>query len=70
MIEQTQHPNLIDPGGGPHKRLPLYSFKRPRCPLCQSIKLHTRKSIDQGDNTTLRYYRCAACLEHFRGLIE
>ena len=71
MTSPPLHPgNLIEPGGGKHRRLPMYWFPKPRCPFCRSVKLHVRKSIAQGDGSVLRHYACLGCDERFRGLFE
>ena len=70
MTEQTQHPDLLDPGGGPHRRLPLYEFRRIRCPFCRSARLAMNRTINQGDGSQLRYYRCASCDEPFKAIVE
>ncbi len=70
MTSPHQPDNLLDSGGGPHRRLPMYMFLRPRCPACGSAKLKTRKSVAQGDGSVLRHYACHDCREPFRALIE
>lgn len=51
--------------------LPIVTIRRPRCPRCRSVDLHTRRTAgDQGDGSILRYVRCRQCGESFKVVVE
>ena len=80
-MTDVPQPELLDAGGGPHKRQPLYDFRRRRCtscgefrrhhcPHCGGDKLSVNHTDDQGDGTSLKYFVCAACNERFRAVVD
>jgi transcriptional regulator NrdR family protein len=50
--------------------LPMVFVERAKCPRCESIDLHTKKSIDQRDGSTMRRTVCRECGEKFLVIIE
>ena len=45
-----------------NKPRPLYvSWRRPRCPLCNSYRLRSYKTVANGDGTLTRYSKCRDC---------
>jgi len=51
--------------------LPVVTAKRARCPECRSVAIYCRKSCgDQGDGSTMAYYGCRDCQEHFVLILE
>jgi hypothetical protein len=52
------------------QRLKLFTFERPKCPACGSVRLRKYRSInDQGDGSSLSWVRCE-CAHRFKLLME
>jgi transcription elongation factor Elf1 len=48
--------NQADPN-----RLPTVYVKRPRCPHCNSLRLHPYKTLQRSTGATWRYVLCRGC---------
>ncbi len=52
-------------------RLRTVTVTRPRCPICDCVRLRKYRSVsDQGDGTALWWVKCAECEARFRVLLE
>ena len=52
------------------RELVIVVCERPRCPQCGSVRIRTRRTIRQGDDSTLRYVRCMKCSKSFKVVLE
>jgi len=55
----------IDDFGTTERGLEIVRYMRPRCPKCGSMKIRSRRSINQGDGSMFRYSVCNECEENF-----
>ena len=53
-----------------HHPLPMLFYERPRCAHCESVRLEVRRTIQQGDDSLLRYVRCRACGQSSKIILE
>lgn len=50
--------------------IPIVYHRRPRCELCDSWKLSTKRSEDNGDDTRTRDVKCRICKHRFLLVLE
>ncbi len=54
----------------PRDRPRYIRFQKPRCPVCDSTRLHAYRTCQNGDGSKTRYAKCADCGQRLLIVVE